>query len=62
MYSVIKRNKNFKKRRLVIYDGKKKIAEAMPWWGWYSREMFIHPEGNQSILGQLHPPKGGCLS
>ena len=53
MYTVIKRNKKFKKRRLVIYDGKKKIAEASPFFGWYSREMFVHPEGNQSILDEI---------
>ena len=53
MYTVIKRNKNFKKRRLIIYDGKKKIAEASPFFGWYAREMFIHTEGNQTILDEI---------
>jgi hypothetical protein len=34
MLTIIKRNKTYKNRKLVIYDGKKKIAEVVPCWGW----------------------------
>lgn len=35
MLTVIKCNKTYKNRKLVIYDGKKKIAEVIPCWGWF---------------------------
>jgi hypothetical protein len=31
----VKRNKTYKNRKLVIYDGNKQIAYATPWMGWY---------------------------
>lgn len=36
MLTVVKRNKNYKARKLVIYDDKKRIAYVEPFWGWYS--------------------------
>ena len=33
MFTIVKRNKNYKVRKLVIYDGKKKVAEVHPFWG-----------------------------
>jgi hypothetical protein len=36
MYEVIKKNKTYKKRKLIIYDDNdKKIAEVTPWGGWF---------------------------
>lgn len=36
MLTVVKRNKTYKNRKLVIYDGKKRITYVEPFWGWYS--------------------------
>ena len=36
MLTVVKRNKNPKKRRLAIYDGKKIITYVDRFWGWYA--------------------------
>lgn len=36
MLTVVKRNKNYKARKLVIYVDKKRIAYVEPFWGWYS--------------------------
>lgn len=49
MLTVIKRNKTYKNRKLVIYDGKKKIAEVIPCWGWlgYSFAKNLHEYHNQ---------------
>lgn len=35
MLTVVKRNKNYKARKLAIYDGKKLITYVYPCWGWY---------------------------
>lgn len=34
-YTVIRKNKTYKNRKLVIYDGKKRITYVEPFWGWY---------------------------
>lgn len=47
MLTVVKRNKNYKARKLVIYDGKKRITYVEPWWGWYSFSENLH---------ELHKP------
>jgi hypothetical protein len=34
MYKVVKRNKIYKNRKLVIYDDNdKRIVDVTPWWG-----------------------------
>ena len=36
MYKVVKKNKTYKKRKLVIYDDNdKRIADVTPWCGWF---------------------------
>ena len=36
MYKVVRKNKSYDKRKLVIYDNNdKKIVEATPWGGWF---------------------------
>ena len=30
----VKRNKDYKKRKLVFYDDKRKVCEIEAWWGW----------------------------
>ena len=35
MWKVIKKNKKYDKRKLVIYLDDKKIVEATPWGGWF---------------------------
>lgn len=47
MLTVVKRNKNYKARKLVIYDGKKRITYVYPCWGWYSFSENLH---------ELHKP------
>jgi hypothetical protein len=42
MLTVVKRNKTYKNRKLVIYDGKKKITEVIPFWGWYSFNCYLN--------------------
>lgn len=44
MFTVVKRNKAYKKRKLVIYDGKKKVAEVLPFWGWFSFDYNLNPD------------------
>ena len=44
MFTVVKRNKNYKVRKLVIYDGKKKVAEVHPFWGWFSFDYNLNPD------------------
>ena len=44
MLTVIKRNKTYKNRKLVIYDGKKKVTEVIPFWGWYSFSCHLNIE------------------
>ena len=34
MITVVKRNKTYKKRKLVFYDDKRKVCEIEPCWGW----------------------------
>ena len=37
MWKIVRRNKSYDKRKLVIYDNNdKKIVEASPWCGWFS--------------------------
>lgn len=47
MLTVVKRNKNYKARKLVIYDDKKRITYVEPFWGWYSFSENLH---------ELHKP------
>lgn len=42
MLTVVKRNKTYKNRKLVIYNGKKKITEVIPFWGWYSFNCYLN--------------------
>lgn len=36
MYKVVKKNKTYKKRKLVIYDDNdKRIVDVTPWCGWF---------------------------
>lgn len=36
MYKVVKKNKTYKNRKLVIYDDNdKRIADVTPWCGWF---------------------------
>jgi hypothetical protein len=35
-YKVVRRNKSYDKRKLVLYENKKKVAEAFSWGGWYA--------------------------
>ena len=42
MLTLVKRNKTYKNRKLVIYDGKKKITEVIPFWGWYSFNCYLN--------------------
>lgn len=41
MLTVVKRNKTYKNRKLVIYDGKKQIAFVSPWAGWYGINLKV---------------------
>ena len=41
MLTCVRRNKTFKNRKLVIYDGKKQIASVTPWMGWYSINLKV---------------------
>lgn len=36
MLKLVRRNKTYKSRKLVIYDEKKKVAEVIPFWGWFA--------------------------
>lgn len=36
MLTVVRKNKRFANRKLVFFDGDKKIAEVEPGWGWYT--------------------------
>lgn len=36
MWKVVRKNKSYHKRKLVIYDNDKKIVEVEPWGGWFS--------------------------
>ena len=47
MLTVVKRNKTYKNRKLVIYDGNTKVTEVIPFWGWYSFSENLH---------ELHKP------
>lgn len=47
MLTVVKRNKNYKARKLVIYDDNKRITYVEPFWGWYSFSENLH---------ELHKP------
>lgn len=47
MLRVIKRNKTYKNRKLVIYNGKKKVVEVIPFWGWYSFSNNLNELHNQ---------------
>lgn len=42
MFTVVKRNKNYKARKLAIYDGKKLITYVEPCWGWYCFSTNLH--------------------
>lgn len=42
MLTLVKRNKTYKNRKFVIYDGKKKITEVIPFWGWYSFNCYLN--------------------
>lgn len=37
----VKRNKTYKNRKLVIYDGKKQIGFVTPWMGWYGINLKV---------------------
>lgn len=36
MLKVVRKNKSYNKRKLVIYDDKKKLVEAQAFFGWFS--------------------------
>lgn len=44
MFTVVKRNKNYRARKLVIYDGNKKVTEVIPFWGWFSFDFKLNPD------------------
>lgn len=40
-YTVVRKNKTYKNRKLVIYSGKKKICNVTPWMGWCCYDYYI---------------------
>lgn len=58
MLTCIKRNKNYKNRKLVFYNGTKRICDVTPWWGWYSINQSVdietHKEIRNLVLNNLY--------
>lgn len=49
MLNCVKRNKNYKKRKLVFYQDKKMVCEVIPWWGWFSINQNLDIETHKEI-------------
>ena len=49
----VKRNKNYKKRKLVFYDDKRKVCEIEPWWGWISFSKRLDDEIEHLICRRM---------
>lgn len=58
MLRFIKKNKTFKKRKLVFYQDKKRVCDVTPWWGWYSINQSVdiktHKEIRNLVLNNLY--------
>lgn len=58
MLRAIKKNKTFKKRKLVFYQDKKRVCYVTPWWGWYSINQSVdietHKEIRNLVLNNLY--------
>ena len=44
MLKLVRRNKTYKSRKLVIYDENKKVAEVFPFWGWFAFDFHLNPD------------------
>ena len=52
MYKVIRKNKSYDKRKLVIYDNDNKIVEVEPWGGWFCwSSPFLYRLDEDTIKG-----------
>lgn len=59
MWKVVRKNKKYDKRKLVVYKDNKKITEAYPFDGWYAMSEWIEDEEVRTtcrslILSELH--------
>ena len=59
MWKVVRKNKKYDKRKLIVYKDNKKITEAYPFGGWYAMSERIDDETirmtcRSLILSELH--------
>lgn len=59
MWKVLRKNKKYDKRKLIVYKDNKKITEAYPFGGWYAMSERIEDEAirmtcRSLILSELH--------